>query len=65
MTNDIIRLRDALTRDNDDALIRDRINRNSTEILSSLRESGEYRIQTPKGTILIRSTSTDQEKTDE
>lgn len=55
MTNDIIRLRDALIRDNEDNLFRERLNRDSATIIQSLVNSGEYRVKTPKGTILIRS----------
>jgi len=55
MTNDILRLRDALIRDSGEAHFRDKIKQESGQIRSSLNQSGEYRIQTPKGTILIRS----------
>jgi hypothetical protein len=55
MTNDIVRLRDALTRDSDETLFRDRLKQESGEIRRSLDDSGEYRVQTPKGTIVIRS----------
>ena len=55
MTNDIIRLCDALIRDNEDNRLRDRLNRDSAAISRSLVNYGEYRVETPKGTILIRS----------
>jgi hypothetical protein len=55
MTNDIIRLRDALTRDSEDSRFRDRLKQESVTIRRSLDSSGEYRFVTPKGTILIRS----------
>jgi hypothetical protein len=56
MTNDILRLRDALTRDSEDSRFREKLNQDSEKIRRSLSDSGEYRVQTPKGTILIRST---------
>jgi hypothetical protein len=55
MTNDIIRLRDALIRDNEDNRFRETLNRDSVTMIESLVNSGEYRVKTPKGTIVIRS----------
>jgi len=55
MTNDILRLRDALTRDSEDSRFRDKLTRESAKIRESLSHSGEYRVRTPKGTIVIRS----------
>lgn len=55
MTNDILRLRDALIRDSEETHFRDKIKRESGQIRSSLDNSGEYRVQTSKGTIVIRS----------
>jgi hypothetical protein len=55
MTNDILRLRDALNRDSEETHFRDRLKQESGQIRRSLDNSGEYRVQTPKGTIVIRS----------
>jgi hypothetical protein len=55
VTNDIIRLRDALIRDNEGSQFLERLRRDSGAIRKSLISSGEYRIKTPKGTILIQS----------
>jgi hypothetical protein len=55
MTNDILRLRDALVRDSEDGRFRERLSKDSGAIRSSLNTTGEYRVSTPKGIILIRS----------
>ena len=56
MTNDILRLRDALVRDSEDGRFRDKLTKDSVAIRRSLDTTGEYRVRTPQGTILIRST---------
>jgi hypothetical protein len=56
MTNDILRLRDALVRDSEDGTFRERLAQDSVAIRRSLNTTGEYRVRTPKGTILIRAT---------
>lgn len=58
MTNDILRLRDALTRGSEEAFLRQELERNSTVIRESLSRSGEYRIPMGRGTIVIRSKKT-------
>jgi hypothetical protein len=55
MTNDILRLRDALTRDSEDSRVREKLTRDLGTIRNSLRDTGEYRVPTPNGTVLIRS----------
>jgi len=59
MTNDILRLSEALTRDTERSQFRDTLARNlasnSDKIRASLRQSGEYRISTTKGDVVIRS----------
>ncbi|HEV2273679.1 MAG TPA: hypothetical protein VGR96_05905 [Acidobacteriaceae bacterium] len=55
MTNDIFRLSDALTRDNQDSRLREQLTQDSGKIRESLNSSGVYRFRTPQGTIVIRS----------
>ena len=54
MTNDILRLRDALTRDSEDSRFREELTRDSGAIRNSLEKEGEYRVPTSSGTVLIR-----------
>lgn len=54
MTNDIFRLTDALVRDNDGIQIRKFLKYNSDIIINALNRTGEYRIKTTKGNILIK-----------
>ena len=56
MTNDILRLRDALVRESKDGRLQDKLTLDSKAIRQSLNTTGEYRMRTPQGTILIRST---------
>ena len=56
MTNDILRLRDALNRGSEESHLRQQLEQNSGAIRESLTRSGEYRIPTRRGTIVIRST---------
>lgn len=58
MTDNILRLRDALTRDRDESRLRERIAENSGAIRDALHRSGEYRLRTDRGTIVIRSSKT-------
>jgi hypothetical protein len=55
MTNNILRLRDAIVRDSEEGRFRDTITKDSGKIRDSLNRSGEYRVGTPKGTVVIRS----------
>ena len=55
MTDNILRLRDALNRDRDDSRLRERLAQNSSAIQEALHRSGEYRLRTDRGTIVIRS----------
>lgn len=55
MTSDILQLRDAVTRDTLDQQLQRRIEGRAGEIRRALAESGEYRLPTPMGTIVIRS----------
>jgi hypothetical protein len=56
MTSDILRLRDALTRDSEESKLREALSEQSGNIRQSLRTAGVFRLQTPKGTIVIQST---------
>ncbi|GAC1429445.1 MAG: hypothetical protein NVSMB62_27140 [Acidobacteriaceae bacterium] len=55
MTNDILRLRDALNRVTEESGLRQTLQRNSGAIRDSLTRCGEYRLPTRRGTIVIRS----------
>jgi hypothetical protein len=55
VTSDILRLRDAVTRDTADERVKDRIQREAGKIRTALTELGEYRLDTQRGTIVIRS----------
>jgi hypothetical protein len=55
VTNDIGRLSEAITREGERKRFRNRLMRDSKKIRESLTQSGEYRISTPQGTIVIRS----------
>jgi hypothetical protein len=56
MTNDILRLRDALVRDSEESKIRKELDDQFPKIRQSLGASGVYRFRTPKGTIVIQAT---------
>jgi hypothetical protein len=55
MTSDILKLRDAVTRDTEGRLLGDSLKQRAGEIRVALNESGEYRLSTRGGTIVIRS----------
>jgi hypothetical protein len=55
MTSDTLQLRDVVTRDTLDQQLQRRIERRASDIRRALNESGEYRINTPQGTVVIRS----------
>lgn len=55
MTNDILRLRDALVRNSEFSQLRQELTRDLDKLRQSLKESGEYRILTRKGALIIRS----------